>query len=425
MKEKILLGCVLFILNVFGFYLFRLKDSNNLLYGENKIEKSKLNYITWFDGVFQPKFETYFNQNFNLRNTLIKYKNQLDFFLFKEANSGDVKIGKNNYLYLGSYIDATTGKNFIGSKRIMYKMLMSKALQDTFAKQGKFFFLMFAPGKGSFYSENIPKKIEMIDSLNYPYYISYCKNFGINYIDFNSYLISLKNKTKYPFFTKYGVHWNRYAAYIVEDSIIKYLQYKNIPIPSIKDISIYNLNYSVSTDNDAEQLMNLIYPISKNNSIDVKLTYEKKQQKTNALFITDSYFLTLLELGFYENCFDNAELWFGKIIKKFKQEYNGNWHDLNLNDELKKYNVIGILNTDAVYHKYGSMFIENTYYSYFGDSKLWNDYKSNRLFYIKKEINNNLTYIETLKKNALQNKRSLQDEIEANAIWFFNEELKN
>jgi hypothetical protein len=172
-------------------------------------EKKYINAKDWFSGDFQLLEEKYLNETFGFRNLFIRINNQIAFSLFNKAKANGVIIGKHNYLYEENYIKAYYGTDFIGIDSISHRIERLKFIQDTLSKLNKTIIIVFAAGKGSFYPENFPKEyLKEKGKTNYEYHVKLAKEYGLNYIDFNSYFIENKNKSKYPLYPQYGIHWS-------------------------------------------------------------------------------------------------------------------------------------------------------------------------------------------------------------------------
>src|SRR5438045_9079475 len=94
-----------------SFHIFTLKKLNGVEL-KNEIDSTK--QTSWFEGSLQQEEEKKVNETIGMRELLIRLYNQVDFTLFHTSNSPSVVVGKNNFLYLTSYIDNYSGKNFIG-----------------------------------------------------------------------------------------------------------------------------------------------------------------------------------------------------------------------------------------------------------------------------------------------------------------------
>ncbi|MDP4268221.1 MAG: hypothetical protein Q8880_12400, partial [Bacteroidota bacterium] len=232
---------IIILLPIFQFYYNPIKVKS--LKGAVVLsENVKLSFKGWFSGDYQKKKEKYLNDNFGFRSDFVRINNQIKYSLFRQVNANGLIIGKNNYLYELNYIKAYYGMDFIGKDSIEHQLSKLKFIQDTLKKLNKNFILIFAAGKASFYPEYIPDEYKKQKSItNYEYMKMMADNKNINIIDFNNYFINNKNKSKYPLYPQYGIHWSNYGMCLVIDSLIKYIENKRgIDIPEFywNDIEI-------------------------------------------------------------------------------------------------------------------------------------------------------------------------------------------
>ncbi len=250
----------------------------------------------WFSGKFQTHKEKYLSDTFGLRNLFIRSRNQVDFDLFKKINSTDFALGNNDDLFPTWYFDSYAGWNFIGTVKLKARLDKLKFLQDAMAKMNKTLLFVLAPSKTLFNPEDVPAKYNGADSINYTVCAELLKTEGLNYIDFNSYFIDNKFKSKYPLFYKNGSHWTAYGACIAGDSIMTILEkltHTKLPHTQWKD----NITFD---DANADELeleddLNLLFrqKQDKLGHPHISNPIDTTTKKLGALLIGDSYILIL------------------------------------------------------------------------------------------------------------------------------------
>ena len=178
----------------------------------------------WFLGDFQQKKEEYLNSMFGFRSLFVKAHNQIAYSFFDKVNAQGVVIGKENYLYEESYLNAYTGKDFLGEDSIAHTINRLKFISDTLNKLGKQLIVVFAAGKASFYPEFIPNiyldSSSNLEKTNYHAFVNLSNKYKLNYIDFNEYLIKNKSTSPHKLYAKSGIHWSQYASVRCADSAI-------------------------------------------------------------------------------------------------------------------------------------------------------------------------------------------------------------
>jgi len=91
-----------------------------MLYGSVlPTELVMFNWENWSSGDYQKNYEKNNEEVFGCRTDLIRLINQIDYNFFKRSNSNDVVVGKNDYLFQQSYIDAYYGTNYAGDSVVI------------------------------------------------------------------------------------------------------------------------------------------------------------------------------------------------------------------------------------------------------------------------------------------------------------------
>ena len=153
----------------------------------------------WFNSSFQKQAEENLKQTWAFKDQLTKFNNDLDFYLFHKCNVNGFVLGKENYIYSKGYIDAFFGRDYIGADSISKKLKIARALQDTLKKRGIDLVFVYAPDKASFFPEYLFSKYVIPHTrTNYEDYIKFSKEYGVNYIDMNSWFLSMKGAQPIP-----------------------------------------------------------------------------------------------------------------------------------------------------------------------------------------------------------------------------------
>ncbi|MBC7412533.1 MAG: hypothetical protein H7331_08795 [Bacteroidia bacterium] len=305
----------------------------------------------WYDESFQKNKEKYLNQEFGFRNTLVRLNNELYYRIFCIAKAKGVIMGKEGYLFEETYINDYYGINFIGQKKIDENVARLTKIDSVFKTLNKTLLIVFAPGKASFYPEYIPDNYKRVGKeTNYKGYRKSVQQSGINFIDFNEYLLANKGKTSYEQYPKTGIHWSDYAAIIALDSINK----KLASIRNYKPVQIYwteivDNKDSVSTvDSDIENGMNLIFNINKPRMSYPVLKYEERnKQKPTVLNIGDSFYANVFDKDIPQKLFTNAGFAFFSQIKSPFLQGTQDVGNINLKEFIDKHDVIILMCTEG------------------------------------------------------------------------------
>jgi hypothetical protein len=139
-------------------------------------------------------------------------------------------------LYERNYLEEYLGINFKGRDGILKEIQRAKYVQDTLKKKGIDFIIVFAPGKASYFPDDFPAPYSRMKKniSNYECYTRTCKSLGVNFLDLNSYFVSLKPTSKYPLMSAPGVHWTYYGMTVAMDTLIRTFEImRNIDMPEM------------------------------------------------------------------------------------------------------------------------------------------------------------------------------------------------
>jgi hypothetical protein len=374
----------------------------------------------WFTGKYQAKKEKYLNENFGFRNPAVRLNNQVDFSLFAKTNVSKFVIGQQGCVYAKEHLDAYTGKDFIGEDSIRCRMQRLKFVQDTLAKMGKTFLLVFAPGKASFYPEYFPAQYSNapVEKNNYRVHLKQSKELGVNYIDFNKYFIDNKYTSKYPLYPlKFGIHWSDYGTCVAMDSLVKYLEKKrNIDLPDfywkeIKTATARNI------DIDIVPAMNLLYFSSQDTMAYPRLMVQSAKGKKlpRIMTIGDSFYATLYNKGFTKAFSRNHFWYYNKSLVDLKPTRN-----IPLEEEIRNSDVILIVSTEANLKDMSWGFIDDAYNLYAKGTRPYYDATLPMINYIKTDA----AWMKSIQDKAAAKGIPTDSMLYLDVKWMLDEEAK-
>ena len=358
---SILLTLFAFHFTQYQFNWIKLKPLDGYYIDANK---NKFSWKDWFSGSYQEVQDKYLNDHFGFRSFFIRLNHQWRFSLFNKVKTQWVTVGKENYLYEENYIKAWYGDDFIGQDSIERRMYKLKMLQDTLNQLEKKIIAVLAPGKGSFYPEYIPDDFHKEQgTTNIDVYRQCIEKWNINCLDFNRYFIDNKEKSPYPLYPQYGIHWSYYGMCIAADSIVRYIEKtNNIDMPNMYWENV-KINQPQKDDADISRAMNLLFQPRTFNMAYPEIQFESDEGKTkpSLMVISDSFYWSVYSMGWGNLFADNHFWYYNKEIypENFDSPFTTN--DVNLQEEIQKYDIIVILCTDANLPNFGWGFIENAY----------------------------------------------------------------
>jgi hypothetical protein len=335
------------------------------------IEKPLFTLNDWLEGKFQTNQQDYLDQEAGFRSFLVRTYNQIYYSLFDQARANNVTIGKDNYLYDKSYINAYLGRDFIGQQRITDKIAKLQRISDTLRAQDIDIIVVFAPGKGSFYPEFIPDKYEpnRITTTNHYAYAKELKKSSIHFLDLNQWFRSKKNKSDYPLFPKTGIHWSLYGESLAMDTLTNYVQtIRKIQLPKMVIDRIEAPDTIRDRDDDIERGMNLLFDIQDLKMGYPSLSFQESNTDTHLKVITvaDSYYWGVFGRGISGRIFKDEQFWYyNKEIHASSLPKSILVDDVNIQKEVEKSDVIILLFTDANLKDFAYGFIDQLYDLYF------------------------------------------------------------
>lgn len=395
--------------------------------------KPKLTLKSWFDDSFQQTYDDYLEQSIGFRPFLIRVNNQIAYSLLDTALANGVVIGKKNCLYEINYIRAYEGMDFVGEDLINGQVAKAKWIQDKLTAENKHFMVVFAPGKGSFFPEYIPDKYRQRKpghevKTNYDFYAKAFRKSGVNFLDFNRWFVQMKDTSRYPLYSKTGIHWSLYGVALAVDSLVKYME-KTATIDMV-DFGWDGIELSDKprdTDNDIANGMNLLFPIRTGTMAYPKLRFTDKpgQVKPNVIVVGDSYYWNIMGSGISARLFGDNNFWF-----YYREAHNPNYKEpkqistLNILDEIRKQDFIIVMLTDANLFKFPFGFfddVEKALKEPVHDTVISPEEKEKRVKEIMVSIRTDKQWSEVIRQKAIKKNITFEEMLRIDANWIFEQ----
>lgn len=316
----------------------------------------------WWDAEFQLHAEAWLNHHVGFRPLWIRTNNQINYSFFNKAGARGVVVGKQRYLFEENYIKAYYGSDFIGKDSIGRRMDRLEFISETLQRQGKLLLLVFAAGKGSYYSEYIPEdRVQERGTTNHQIYLQEAQRRGIPVLDFHTYFLEQKNTSAYPLYPQYGIHWSEYGMALAGDSLIRRIEQQcGWRLPRISWDWV-EWKQPRGTDCDIAGGMNLLWNMKSFPMAYPELKFEsdKGKQRPAVLVISDSFYWGLFNFGISRS-FNPGHFWFYNHEVYPKQlGVERTVKQLKLLEEIARHDVVVIMATEATLPKLGWGFIES------------------------------------------------------------------
>lgn len=379
----------------------------------------ELNTTTWFNLSFQDGLSNYLDMDFGFRPMYIRIYNQIQYSFFKKTNAKNIYVGKESYLYEGSYVTSYFGKNFIGKQSIDINLKKLEEIQKYLKTNNTELLILIAPSKAYYYPDYFPDELVTEKEINnYEYYLEKLPKSTIPYVDFNRWFVEQKQTTRYPLITKNGIHWSEYGSVLAADSILKtvgFLLNKNMARLSWDGV---DLNYKAnSTDYDLERLLNLIFPLP-----DIDYAYpvnlvsivDSSCARPSALFIGDSYFWNL-NIPAFKSAFNSVQFWYyNKLFNPESNQEGLEVDEFELIEALKKNDIIILLSSTPNLQNLGYGFIDNVYNFL---NKDFNEKRAGLIEFFKKSILDSSDWLEKIKQKSIERNIPLDSMIMLDATY--------
>ena len=404
----------------------REKELNGFFILNDKPDLKRFTWHRWFDGSFQEHYSKGTEDHIGLRNSLFRLHNQYDFSLFGISHAQGFIKGKDNYLFEEDYILEYTGRYFIGKNTLEKKFKKLKNIQEELKVLGIDLIPVVEPGKASFYPEYIPDHYNPGHRTlsNHDYFLELFRKFDIRYFDLNRCFLDMKNTAPYALFTKYGMHWSLYGVAIATDTLIKFISTDHPgKIPFMK-IGAVELSDSLRfTDNDIDNMLNLVFPLPKIIAAYPEMEFENDpdKKKLSVLVIADSYYLNIVN-GISDKIFGKEEYWYynSKVYPHIIDNDNPVYIDkTDLKKKLSGFDLILLMSSEINMHCGYWNFIEEVYQAFHAE------YKESHISKIENLIRNQREWFRFMVAKARRQGVTLEEMIRTDAEYTFYNDFNN
>ncbi len=399
-------------------YRFKLFSEEPLKGSFSEVSKPVSSYQSWFDGALQRQQDKYLKSEMGFKSSLIRINNQLEYSLFHLSNADKVVVGKNGILFESNYIRAYYGEDYVGEEQIKTNIANYKKLKSILKKRNIELFLMIAPGKASFFPDDIPDylKKDTIKPTNYETTVRLLEQENVKYLDLKSYFLHLKasNKNPYPLFPKQGIHWSSYGMAVAADTIYKYIESslnKNIIAYSFEKGEISNIYRG--SDYDIGDALNLLKYNNEQALYYPTVKFRDTNRKIKATIVGDSFVNGFYKsYPFFQNSFtDNSAFWYYNMEEIWPNSRKIN--EINRFEQIVSSQAIIILFNEQNIGNFDYGFTRQTLKLLTDDTELLNSIIDS----YKNKINNNAEWLANISEKAKQNGKSLEEMISDDAKY--------
>jgi hypothetical protein len=334
-------------------------------------EKPKLKASTWFSGEYQELRDNYNSDHWAWKELMVRLNNQFYYEAFNQIRVNNFVIGKNDYVFSENYIFSAFGDDLVPEEKVTRLLSKAKVVQDSLKRKGIDLLLVYAPGKGAGCREYIEDKyVHPYTKTNHDQYAAVSKKLAVNHLDLYAWFETIKAKSPYPLFPRFGHHWSYYGECLAVDTIIRHIEnLHHCDMPAIVWESIEVSDTARKRDADVLKSMNLYRNPPQNMKLaypDVQFEADSAKNTTRVLVISDSYWYGPVYMGIGQSAFGGGQFWYyyNKVIPSPKPDEKVEVWELDLKKEIESNHVIMVLYSDGNLPMFGNEFINDAYEMY-------------------------------------------------------------
>lgn len=389
-----------------------------------------LSFEAYQDQTYQVQLEKFIAQHFGFHEPIIRLYNQY-LWNYRKTYAQDVIIGKDKWLYGKmsvrdhyrqlSYDYAESNEALVAKFEKDLDRL--KKVQQMLDERGTKLFVLICPAKDLIYPEHLPENCHwtMSDGLRaIEYYPKAFAENGINCLNLNDWFLQIKDTVSYSLFPKTGMHWSNIACAHAADTLVRYMEYltgKNMP--NLQFGAMYP-HESYAPDNDLEKSMNLICEIKPNQNwyVPVSLASDSTVEKLNLITMGDSFFWNLCYTLPMDKLFNTYRYWYYFSTIFYDPDYT-NVNQIDLLAELDRADVVMISLSATQLYEINHNFLSQALFKLsVADPSVIDDIIEG----IKQNMRNNEPWLESLKEKAVQQGKTLEQVMDEDARYVFNQE---
>ncbi|MGN0481561.1 MAG: hypothetical protein ACI4EV_08320 [Lachnospiraceae bacterium] len=330
MKKKTIIRivyvCVFLVISLIP--LFAFNAGQKTIGNETKVTKPELVTDKGLNMNYFSDMDSYFSQNFGLRNNLVWAGNSLKAALFGVSGNSSVIVGNEGWLFYESALNDFVGREVLSDVEIEKIAIELEIAADYVRSLGKQFIFTVAPNKMSVYGEYMPYNyIKTKTPGNYEKLFSELKNYDLVSIDLKTALINNKNTFDTVIYHKKDSHWNNLGAAIAYETImagiedVQTKEYTKAGFGTVNEFKgdLESMLFPGSTSLDQQVKFNIFDGIVYGENF--KSSEDLKFSTTNTLAVNNK------KVVLYRDSFGNALYWFfandfGNALIKREIPYN-------------------------------------------------------------------------------------------------------
>jgi hypothetical protein len=197
-----------------------------------------------FTKTYFRNIESFYNDNFPFKNTLIKSQTLFKNFLFSSSSSPDkVRFGKDGFIFLNNteVQQSYTKQNLLNAKSLDSISNKFYHRKLSLKRDSVDYFIGYFPNKHTIYKEKLPSSMQsqILDTITLATQLKKeLEKLSITFFDPTKEL--LNNKNEHLLYHKLDTHWNDYGAFLTYKYFFNHNKGLNITPYNISDFNIVN-----------------------------------------------------------------------------------------------------------------------------------------------------------------------------------------
>ncbi len=195
---------------------------------------------------FPTKFESYFNDNFGFRSSLVRGYNAAKMSWFGAFPSRQVTVGKEGWYFLAwdGFTDDYRGKDHFPVEQIERWQRDFQAKQSYLAARGIKYLVVVVPNKQSVYPEYLPEAVQRVrDATVFDRFLTQLQS-GLDVPILDLRPLLMEAKTQGRIYDRTDSHWNELGALIAVNGIIARIQQW---FPDVKPLPLSQYKQEIET----------------------------------------------------------------------------------------------------------------------------------------------------------------------------------
>lgn len=189
------------------------------------------------NNAYQPALEHYLEERIGFKSSLIRFRNQLAFSLFRTPHASGIVVGRRDVLFESLQVQSYAGHDRLDEAAVRSQVRRLHTVQRDLARRGVLLLFVMAPNKARFQPEDLPTALRATPGSvsNYDLYVRALQADTVTTLNMVPLFAQWKKTKPYPLFTRASTHWSGYGATLAADTLLRRLeQLGSVRFPTVR-----------------------------------------------------------------------------------------------------------------------------------------------------------------------------------------------